>query len=272
MSLGIVIKAPEGLVLAAESRVTLTASQSKGRELLVNFDNATKLLSFNNPNMFIGTVTYGLASIRLRTAHSFLPEFEATLPPKKRLTVEDFAARLSDFFSQQWKNLMPTDYKGPSMVFVVAGFNENDPYGKVFIFEIPSKPSLTEKNPGGEFGLTWGGQGEFVNRLIQGYEPRLAGLISDALKLNPQQTKEMMKALKPLQMQIPLIAMPLQDCVDLAAFFIRTTIDAQRLTVGVRGCGGPIDLAIITRRDGLRFIQRKKITGETGEAIDIVRP
>jgi hypothetical protein len=63
-------------------------------------------------------------------------------------------------------------------------------------------------------------------------------------------------------MNIPLEAMPLQDCVDLAIFFIRTTIDAQKLTVGIRGCGGPIDVATITRREGLKFIPQKKVYGE----------
>jgi hypothetical protein len=56
--------------------------------------------------------------------------------------------------------------------------------------------------------------------------------------------------------------MPLQDCVDVAIFFIRTTISAQKLTVGLRGVGGPIDVAIITQKDGLQFVQQKKIHGE----------
>jgi hypothetical protein len=65
-------------------------------------------------------------------------------------------------------------------------------------------------------------------------------------------------------MTIPLAVLPLQDCVDLALFFIRTTIVAQQLTVGIRGCGGSIDVATITRREGLRFVQRKRIVGEYG--------
>jgi len=67
-------------------------------------------------------------------------------------------------------------------------------------------------------------------------------------------------------MQIPLLAMPLQDCVDLALFFIQTTIAAQRLTVGLRGCGGPIDVATITRREGVHYIQKKQIVGENAKA------
>ncbi len=114
MSLGIVIKGPEGLVLAAESRVTLT-SQGEPR-IQVNFDNATKLLSTEEPHQFLGAVTYGQGAIGLRTAHSFLPEFEASLP-NKRIPVADFASSMSDFFLGQWKSSMPEDYNGPDMTF-----------------------------------------------------------------------------------------------------------------------------------------------------------
>ena len=267
MSLGIVIKGPEGLVLAAESRVTLRA-QRDGEQLHVNFDNATKLLSFSEPNKDIGVVTYGQAAIGWRTAHSFAPEFEAQLP-NDGLSVGDFAQKLSDFFMKQWQSVMPTDYQGPSMTFVVGGFNqretnsEKEPYGRVFLIEIPQKPDPVEQNPGqSQFGIVWGGQREFVDRLIQGYDHRLLEIVSGALDLELEQVQALTQEFSQLQMQIPLAAMPLQDCVDLAIFFIRTTIGAQSLTVGIRGCGGPIDVAIITRRRGLEFIQRKKIVGD----------
>jgi hypothetical protein len=79
MSLGIVIKSPEGIVLAAESRVTLTINGAQGQPShFVNYDNATKLFSFCSPHNHVGVVTYGLAAIGQRTAHSFVPEFEST--------------------------------------------------------------------------------------------------------------------------------------------------------------------------------------------------
>lgn len=266
MSLGIVIKGPEGLVLAAESRVTIGADLPEGQRVHVNFDNATKLLSFSPPNTAIGAVTYGQAAIGLRTAHSFIPEFEAGLP-QGRLSVHEFAQHLSDFFMRQWQAAMPTDYQGPNMTIVVGGFNEGEPYGRVFLIEIPRNPAPVEQHPNpGEFGITWGGQREFVDRLIQGFDHRLPEIASTALNLPPQQVQSLIQALNVLQMRIPLAAMPLQDCVDLAILFVRTTIGAQRLTVGIRGCGGPIDVATITRREALRFIQRKEMAGEMGKA------
>ena len=96
MSLGIIIKAIEGLVLAAESRVTLTfqANQLGMPPIMLNanFDNANKLLSFNDPFDKFGVVTYGLGSLNLRTAQSLIPEFEKSLlSNKEKLSVYQFA-------------------------------------------------------------------------------------------------------------------------------------------------------------------------------------
>jgi hypothetical protein len=273
MSLGIVIKAPEGIVLAAESRVTLQATPTEGGRpsLFVSFDNATKLLSFSKPNTWIGAVTYGMAVIGLRTAQSFAPEFEASLP-EERLTVEEFASRLSAFYLEQWGAVMPADYEGPSMTFVVGGFNDGEPYGRVFLLDIPTKPDPVEQNPGMDgFGITWGGQREHVDRLIQGYDARMLDMITQTLGLDPSRLQPLLTELPKLQLPLPLQAMPLQDCVDLAIFFIRTTIAAQSLTVGIRGVGGPIDVAVVTRREGLRFIQQKRLVGERGDLTGGIR-
>ncbi len=72
------------------------------------------------------------------------------------------------------------------------------------------------------------------------------------------------KALAQLQLTIPYQVLPLQDCIDLAIFLIRTTTTAQNLSIGIRGVGGAIDVAVITQREGLRIIQRKELVGETG--------
>jgi len=265
MSLGIVIKAPEGLVLAADSRLTLTAQAPNSPPLHVNFDNATKLLSFGRPNISVGVVTYGQAAIGLRTAQSFVPEFEAKLAEnRKRLPIQEFAQKFSEFYMQQWTTAMPADYVGPNMTFVVAGFNEGEPYGKVFIIDIPKKPDPVAQQTGeGDFGIVWGGQREIVDRLIQGYDARLNEAFTK-LNLTPQQNAILAPVISQIQLPIPLQALPLQDCVNLAIFFLRTTITAQRLTVGIRGVGGSIDVATITRNDGLCFVQRKRIVGESG--------
>jgi hypothetical protein len=267
MSIGLIIKSPEGLVLAAESRITLSlqiASPSGDTTRIVSYDNVHKVLNFGQlpaPHSFVGVVTYGLGGIGIRSAYSFLPEFQASLP-RDRLSVQNFSQTLSDFFMQQWANAnIPPDYHGPPMTFVVGGFNDGEPYGRTYIVEIPRAPAPVEQQPNA-FGITWGGQREIVDRLVRGYDGQAITLAQNALGLNAQQIQQLTDAWNQLQMQIPIDFMPLQDCVDLAVLFIRTTIEAQRLTAGIRGCGGPIDIATITRNEGLRFIQQKGIKGE----------
>jgi len=261
MSLGLVIKGPEGLVLAAESRITLTAEDHEtGEKLAVSYDSAQKVLNFFPAHTHVGAVTYGVSGIGQRSAYSYITEFESSLE-KRRLTVEEFASRLSDFYLRQWKLVVPADYKGPSMTFVVAGYNEGEPYGRVYLIEIPRAPSPIEHHANA-FGMTWGGQREIVDRLLAGYDERAIGVLKNALSLNDDQVKISRDALKRFGMPLPIQFLPLQDCVDLAIFFIRTTIEAQRLTVGIRGVGGPIDVATVTRTDGFQWVQRKKLRGE----------
>jgi len=285
MSLGIVFKGPEGIVLAADSRVTLTSEIQHGQVktlLPSSFDNATKLLRITGQN-FVGVVTYGLGAIgqqEPRTAHSFVPEFEAGLLKNKkngepengndrcvensveRLSVEEFAKKLGDFFMQQWKNNMPDSYDGPDMLFLIGGFDVGEPYGRVFQIAIPSNPVPIEMNPK-QFGVSWGGQLEYTNRLIKGFDPNLPSIVQDFLQLTDQQKEALHVHLNgTLSSRIPYQFLPLQDCVDLSIFLIRTTMELQTWTVGVRGVGGAIDVATITRINGFRPVQQKDIVGE----------
>lgn len=275
MSLAVVVKGAEGLVLAADSRVTVTATISAPSGTPIpafplNFDNASKLLSFKHEaHGFVGAVTYGNAVIGLRTAHSFLPELEPKLG-EKRLTVEEYANQFSAFYLEQWEKAMKamsgggTAWKGPDMTFLVAGYDEGDFYGKVFLFGIPNsvKPQPKHQNDS-DFGMTWGGQTQVVSRLVSASDP----ILEDLVKRHFSPTEDVMnKFRKELHecagIQIPYQILPLQDCVDLAIFLIRTTMTAQNLAVTMRGVGGPIDVAYITRTQPLTFIQQKQIQGE----------
>lgn len=265
MSLGIVVKGTEGLVLAAESRVTLQFQQ--GTQMVpVYFDNATKLMSFSPPNTTVGVVTYGQAVIGgsqgSRTAASFMPEFEASLP-RERLSVEGFATKISEFFLKQWQSNMPASYQGPPMTFVIAGFDKEGIYGRVYEVDIPSAPEPKEVNVGNEFGMTFGGQIETVNRIINGYASGLPDALAKDLNLQPDQVSAMQRTLAKFPAAVPFAALGLQDCVDMAIFLIRTTIGVQGFTVDIRGVGGPIDIAVITRNKDLRFIQQKAVSGES---------
>ena len=261
MSLGIVIKGPEGIVLAADSRVTLNVQQGN-KSIQVHFDNATKLLSFKG-HAYVCAVTYGNAVIGQRTPHSYIPEFENELQAD-RIPVKDFARELSAFFRERQENSEPGKRPpGADTTFIVGGYNEGRPYGEVYLFSIPHQPDPDPRNAGDkDFGITLGGQTGIVTRLIQGYDPLLLSVLKSGHNFTDRQLLAIEESLQRLKFPIPLDFLSLQDCVNFAITLLRTTIAVQSLGTLVRGVGGPIDVATITRTDGLQFIQKKEILGE----------
>jgi hypothetical protein len=205
-------------------------------------------------------VTYGQAAIGQRTAHSFVPEFEAGLSGRLN-SVIDYANAISTFFMSQWTNVMPNPYTGPNMTFIVGGFNDNEPYGRVYLINIPANPAPIEQHTGiGNFGISWGGQREIVDRLLMGFDPNILNSIFTTLNPTQAQQQTITQMLRTNhQLQIPLDVMALQDCISLARLFLTTTINTQELTIGLRGCGGPVDIATIQRNRPLQFIQRKEV-------------
>jgi hypothetical protein len=280
MSLGVVFKGPEGLVLAADSRVTLTAVSQAATAPLEGlagmpagvvethhtyFDNATKLLRLqSHPNL--GIVTYGQGAIgqaQPRMAHGFIPEFEAHLEEQKSengdaLSVEATANALGSFFSQQWTDAGMSDDTEP-MVFLVAGFDEDAAYGRVFEVSVPNAPGPVEQMAN-DFGVEWGGMTYFAERLINGVAPMAIHHAKNELDLSDEQAEALARRWhSELELTIPYQFLPLQDCVDFTTFLVDMTASVISWTVGNQGVGGHIDVATITRTDGFQSVQQKRI-------------
>jgi hypothetical protein len=266
MSLGVVVKGTEGLALAADSRVTLQGQQKlpnrEPQPFTVNYDNANKVITFSDDqHSFVSAITFGEALIGQRTAHSFVPEIEIDLPDQRMDTAE-YARHLSEFYTTQWSKRMPPEeeYEGAGMNFVVVGYDDGEPYGRIFGFNVPGDPEPTEQNKS-EFGITYGGEAQVVNRLVKGMDPQLVPLLSKKSEMDPAEIwKEVDQ--QGLPYSFPYEVLPLQDCLDLAILLVRTTIDFQGLAIGTRGVGGKIEAATVTRTDGVSFVQRKQIKGE----------
>lgn len=280
MSLAVAFKSPEGIVLAADSRVTITATTSVDQPLVPDssttpivqvlpsyFDNATKLLSVKAQS-HVGMLTYGAGVIgqaEPRTAHGYLPEFEAHLGVggNGRLRVEEFAREVHAFYEQQWNGAgMPAAPLPPNfqpLSFLVAGFDEDESYGKIFEVSVPNTADPIEKNAG-TFGIVWGGQTDFLERLLNGFDPKAVGVAKSALNLDDGQAKTLRDTWgQQLGLPIPYQFLPLQDCIDMASFLVSMTSEIQNWMISIRGVGGAVDVATITRTDGFRPVSQKRI-------------
>jgi hypothetical protein len=263
MTLAVVVKGPEGLVLAVDSRLTLTAIPSEGQPVVSYFDNATKLTRIDGQS-HVGVVTYGLGAIgtgQPRSVLGYISEFEAGLAAEgsERLKVIDIARKLGEFYAEQWqKAATPAD--SPPISFFVAGFDQDDPYGRIYGVTVPS---ALEPEPycADYFGARWSGEYELVNRLMSGYDPLAATIVKDRLKLQDKHVAGLEKEwAQKLNLPIPYQFFALQDCVDFATFLVAMTAAVQAWTiVGNHGVGGAVDVATITRTKGFEVVKQKQL-------------
>ena len=263
MTLSIIVKAQKGLALATESRVTHTTTEQTAANTQVSRitfdDNSEKLLTFYPPHNFVGVLTHGRAKIGERTAYEYLTELEEQLP-EKRVSVFEFAKNLSNFFMKQWNTTIGSDYKGDSIEFLIAGFNENEEYGRIYEVKIPDNSDPFEVCE--DFDMLLRGQKEIVHRIRYGYDYHLPKIVTDALKLSEEQKEKLSKALKSLWGYFPdlLASLSMDNLIDLCTFLIQISINAQKfMDPRYQGCGGPIKICTITKQNGTECEQRRQV-------------
>ena len=265
MSLGIVIKGPEGIVLAADTRLTLAHPD----HAIVTYDNASKVLELGDN---AAAVTYGVGSIGGRSAHSLMPQFRnlqyermvdeagpfVSIPrAEANLSVSSWAIDLGGFFLKQWVKASSIQEQQP-MAFIVAGINEGAAYGEVYqISGIGSNPVQIHQD---SFGMVWGGQTDLASRIINGYDGNLIQSLGTIPGVEPSEVLRSYS--EKYALPVPYAVLPLQDCIDLAIFLIRATITLQGLAWTSRGVGGTIEVVTITPEEGVQWVQKRKIRGE----------
>jgi len=255
MSLVITTYVPEGIVMASDSRrsITIEAKAPDGKDLpkidTVSSDNAYKtyLLSKkdkDNKLIFeVGVSSFGQDLLGGISTASHIKRFT-----EEELTKEDNVTTIPKKLVEFFRKLFPTADTG----FNVAGYmrEKEGEASKPHIYYCHVAQNIVERKnvkPDGNltYGATWSGQIDV-----------LAGILQPSLLPGPED--------KPITMHKPPIiwdAMALQDAVDFSIYAIRTTIDTIRFQARPKNVGGSIDVLVITP-DGAKWIQRKELKGE----------
>jgi len=253
MSLVITTYVPEGIVMASDSRqsITIEGKTPNGKDLpkieTVNSDNVYKtyLLSKKDKDdrliFEVGVSSFGqdlLGGIPIATHIKRFAEEE--------LTNEDNITTIPKKLVEFFKKLFPNADTG----FHVTGYRKekerkaSEPY----IYHCHILKNIIEQRnvtPYPRYGATWSGQIDVLTGILQ---PSLL----------PSTEGKAVTMQKP-----PVIwdAMALQDAIDFSIYAIRTTIDTIRFQARPKNVGGPIDVLVITT-DGAKWIQKKELKGE----------
>lgn len=263
MTIVVGVAAPDGMILAADSRTTYMI----GARHRIASDNAQKVYSICGS---IGVATYGDAGIGSRTIAGLMDEFVSTLADEAPRDAQAITTELGNFFDARYRaSVAAQDVEEIleagqfPLGFLVAGY-DNDGIGRIREVAIPGPvvQDETEMNTA-DRGVVWRGQTDVIRRLVYGFD---GDLFHDCAHELPEALVEPVASLA----YVVLFPITMQDAVDLATFLIRTTVEMQRFSDGTHarpgelpGCGGPARVLSI-QRDGARWITDNALAVDAG--------
>jgi len=276
MSVAIVVKVSEGLVLGADSAATING-RAEGPDglregVLKTYYNARKLLQVGD--LPIGVLTWGLGQIGLRTVESLVREWEhaqhwQTIEDCQRhhsggdgsFTVKECATSLSAHLNTVYAEVpefraLPQELR-PGLGIVVAGYSEGKFFPEIWRFVVPFDSEVIDQRPDKDgkpdFGASWFGLTDAIVRLHWGRDDQALKILSEKWGI-PED--DLRTALMPLQYLVPFAVMPLQDAIEYAYYMLNVVIGRYRFAIGPELCGGQIEIAAITQGQ-FNWIARK---------------
>jgi len=281
----VVVRTYDGLVVAADSRITLT--DSAGSRVASDFGEKVKRVGRYVAVTFNGAAYLYDTETDLRSIGSLVDQYknQSGISDSSRTDPHSVVLGLDSLLLDLYDKHQRSNYAQKTLQIRVCGY---DSTGKRPIYQL-TYPNLREaSSKEREFDVYGsldtiyasgvpcayvGGQIHVWSRLIKGYDPRLLEhkwfrevevIVTDSLDSAVVDTTVERKPFNPddLRYNIRYDLMTLQDAIDFAIFIVRATIEAQRFDQNAtRGVGGVIDIAVITS-DGFKWLQRKRLHGE----------
>ena len=271
MTIAVVLKVGDGVVLGADSASTLMTGPSSVYNVYFNAEKIWNVVK----GLPVGVVTYGLGGLAGRSVASLAKDLRASLSEDgtralvpHAYTVEQVASEiLAFFFETLYRAESPrTRRRAPdgteveefaSMGFLVAGYSADAPHAEVWQVEVgpdgmcPAPVQVVER---AKTGALWKGYPEALNRLMRGWSTEVGeGLVNSGIAA--ADVGAFLEAL-PVE-RLFHAAMPLQDAIDLVHFMVDVTAGFVRFAPGPSAVHPPTDSAAITRHEGFRWVRRK---------------
>jgi len=236
MSFIITLNVREGIVMASDSRLTLSSQKQVNNKTIhqiavgMSDSNYKTFLTENN----IGISTFGAAEIQGIPIAGYIESFITTQYVASD-TVEIIAQKILDHF----RTFSPI----PATQFHIAGYQIEDDQKEQHIWDVHlvnnTKKRLNINDP----GAAWGGEGDILARLI---------LPVAQIDKNKNVTN-----VYP-HFGIPFKFFTLQDAIDFSVFAVRSTIESIRFQPRPKTVGGPIDVLVIKPEKAF-WVQRKEL-------------
>ncbi|HEY4092683.1 MAG TPA: hypothetical protein VGN46_14310 [Luteibacter sp.] len=274
-------------------------ADSVEQQAVTVFGGVSKMfLLYQTKDMSVAAVTSGQGTIDGRTIAALAGIYRRQNEVKKTpfRKVEAVARDFLQFMGTHWvaqQNLkaLPVEViqKLPSVTFIVGGYAPDDEDGMLFKLDVGQSKIVPAFTAHQRFGLTWGGQAGYVERLMRGADGRLehavlrgflstlsaqrasvaeavvAGLkdqgvaIPKGLKL---EIKEVLPPTDPWDRYVPEIDfenLPVQYAIDLASLLVNTQSGMEHFASGIATVGGRTHIGVLQRNEPFKKLNEPKL-------------
>lgn len=273
MTVVVTVKINDGIVLACDSATTFSNENGIAVKIYNNANKAFNLVK----GMPIGTLACGAGGIGSASISTITKDLRRRLSgddplhPDWRLpedyTIEFVANRVREFF---YDELFKSEYgdnapTGFSLAYKVAGYSAGAALPELWDIRIVGNqcPPPTLLRAKEVCGSNWDGELDALCRLVLGVGIKFRDVLIEQGLPEDQVDGAVEKVRERLSAPVVLAAMPIQDAIELATFMVQTTIGFMRFNFGAETVGGPIEVAVITKHEGFKWVSRKLFFSET---------
>lgn len=264
MTVIVSVKINDGIVMASDSASTFQNGQT--------YLHADKIVNLVR-GVPVGVMVTGNGGIGSESIATLLKDLRSRLDgtadhawklDRANYTVQHVAERVREFLFEEKAAAIDQE---TWMQLRICGYSASRPLPEIWEVTLRGKECETPKIIRSEdgFGVNWDGEYEALDRLILGVGSGFQ-VVAEGLGLPKEQSADITsKVMQQLYENLALPAMPIEDAIDLARFLVETTAGFVRFSIRKqpKTVGGSVELAVITKHEGFRWVQRRHFYSST---------
>ncbi|MDD6256527.1 hypothetical protein [Methanobrevibacter boviskoreani] len=253
MTIAIAMKINDGVVLATDSSSTILGlpDENGSYEVHHTYFTADKLFNLKKGSP-IGAMTWGNGSINNESISTLVKDFRKQIKEEEYTTVKDVVNRFQNFLDKKIND-------NTTLGFLIAGYSKGEGHPEMYFINIEKGKIIKneEINKNDPLAISWFGETMFLSRFLLGYDENIFEIMKENNISNENINNIIDECKNKLQLPLGVPAMPIQDAIDLVKFLAGVSVNSSRFIAGPQTIGGPIDIAVITKHEGFKWIQRK---------------
>ena len=172
-------------------------------------------------------------------------------------TNEFTVKEISDKFKEYIEKLISDD--DGDVGFIICGYSNNgnsEDNPEVYEIQNINNELIDSKpvNEGQPIFINWYGEGQYISRLILGFDPNLENILNE-YEIDDENIMENIQNRLTLPLGVP--SMPIQDAIEFVETLVYITMQMSKFVPGAQTVGGDIDIAVITKHEEFKWIKRK---------------